>query len=379
MLLAWSAPMGVCRLPQRASIVLLLASPLLLGQSPPPTNAQVATAAAHNATTESTLPAIRSASAADTGAAKPKGDSAPSHVLFFYTAPRSTVEMEVHTVPPTNAARLDRLRDAFHAADCGGNLMQEQPVADKHGPPGTNLICTWPGEPNAGTIVIAAHYEQAGKGEGALADWSGAALLPFLYQAIQGQPRQNTFIFLESWKNQGVETWLKSLSRDQRKRIRAMIDLDALGLGVTRYFTTFSFMETTPPAALHLQAELLWAAIDDGLTKPPLATSPHRWLSVDPTDAFRAVMIPTIVIHSVPPESDRLPGSAEDVAAAVDGNAYFQTYHLICTYLASLDRMANKLARDDPFWKAVPGQDPEPAMDNPRVTFRQLGGVQKVH
>jgi hypothetical protein len=354
------------RAPRAASLILLLApSSLLLCQST--TSSEVAVASPH-------------VTAVDAISSKPspKDPSAPSRVLFFYTAPRSTVELEVHTVPSTNEARLDRLRAAFHSAQCGGDNMREQPVTDKHGVSGVNLICIWPGEnPSSGTIVVAAHYEHEGKGDGALADWSGAALLPLLYKAIQGQPRENTFVFVESWKSDGVQTWLKSIPRDDRRRIRAMIDLDALGLGVTRYFTTFSFMETTPLSALHLQTELLWAAIDDGVSQTPEQTSPHHWLSVDPTDPFRALLVPTIVIHSVPPESDRVPGSAADIASAVDGNAYFQTYHLMCTYLASLDRMAKKLALNDPFWKAVPGQDDEPAIEKPLVTFRQLGGVMK--
>ncbi|HEY1501154.1 MAG TPA: M28 family peptidase [Acidobacteriaceae bacterium] len=346
-------------------VVLLLASPVLRGQTAPPPIAST------NAAAATTLPAItKNTAPASTDA--PKDPSPKSRVLFFYTAPRSSVEMEVHTVPPTDAARLDRLRAAFQAADCGGPHMQEQPVASKHGGTGTNLICTWPGESNAGTIVVAAHYERDGKGEGALADWSGAALLPFLYQAIQGQARENNFVFLESWKSAGVETWLKSLSREQRKNIRAMIDVDALGLGVTRYFTTFSFMETTPPAALHMQAQLLWAAIDDGFNDPPKPTNPHHWLSVDNTDAFRAMMIPTIVIHSVPPESEHIPGSAADTAASVDGNAYFQSYHLLCTYLASLDHMARRLALNDPYWNVVPGQDIRPQDETPQVTFRNI-------
>ena len=365
-------------MPLRAAtplVVLLLASPALLCQSEAAPSGQVAAVSA----VHGPPPAGADSGKASGKEPAAKEASAPSHVLFFYTAPRSTVEMEVHTVPPTNEARLDRLRAAFHSVRCDGNLMQEQRVTDKHGASGTNLICTWPGEPNAGIIVVAAHYEHNGKGQGALADWSGAALLPFLYQAIQGQPRENTFVFLESWKNEGVETWLKSMRREDRKRILAMIDLDAIGLGVTRYFTTFSFMETTPPAALHLQLELLWAAIDEGLTKPPEQTSPHHWLSVDDTDPFRAMMIPTIVIHSVPPESDRLPGSAADVASAVDGNAYYQTYHLICTYLATLDRMAKKLALNDPFWRAIPGQDTRPEEENPRITFRNIGGWITIH
>jgi Peptidase family M28 len=365
--------MGLCRLPQTACVVLFLATPALLCQSPPPPGTQVAAARSHPGTADAALPAHDPpAAAAASGGGGAKESSAPSRVLFFYTAPRSTVELEVHTVPPTNEARLDRLRAAFQAADCGGALMKEQPVAGKHGGAGTNLICTWPGDPRGGMIVVAAHYEHDGKGEGALDDWSGAALLPFLYQAVQGQPRANTFVFLESWQSEGVQTWLKSIDRERRKRIRAMIDLDALGLGVTRYFTTFSFGETPPPAASHLQLELLWAAIDDGLTKPPLETSPHHWLSVDGTDPFRAMMIPTIVLHSVPPESGHLPGSAADLASAIDGNAYFQSYTLICTYLASLDRMAKRLAQNDPFWQTTPGQDVRPEDETPQVTFRNF-------
>ncbi len=365
------------RAPRAASLILLLTPSLVvLCQSTPST--EVAAASPHNAAS-SAAPASPHDTATGAITHSPTAkESTPSHVLFFYTAPRSTVEMEVHTVPPTNEARLDRLRAAFSSAQCGGDNMREQPVTDKHGTPGVNLICTWPGEdPASGTIVVAAHYEHEGKGEGALADWSGAALLPLLYKAIQGQPRENTFVFVESFKSDGAQTWLKSLNREDRRRIRAMIDLDALGLGVTRYFTTFSFMETTPLSALHLQTELLWAAIDDGVSQTPEQTSPRHWLSIDPTDPFRALLVPTIVIHSVPPESDHIPGSAADIASAVDGNAYFQTYHLMCTYLASLDRIAKKLALNDPFWKAVPGTDNEPAIIKPIVTFRQLGGVMK--
>ena len=257
--------------------------------------------------------------------------------------------------------------------------MNEAPVTDKHGAAGSDLICTWPGEEGTGTVVIAAHYEHGGKGQGAIAGWSGAALLPFLYKAIQGQPRRHTYIFLETWKGEGATTWIKSLSRDEKHRIRAMIDLDALGLGVTRYFTTFSPFEDPVLGSSHLQIELLWAAIDDGLTQAPLETSPHRWLSVDDTDPFRALMIPTIVIHSVPPESDRLPGSAADIAAAVDGDAYFKSYHLMCTFLTSLDRVATRLNQDDPAWNLGTNASDRPDDGNPRVTFRQLGGVKTVH
>ncbi|HEY6444873.1 MAG TPA: M28 family peptidase [Acidobacteriaceae bacterium] len=305
-----------------------------------------------------------------------------SRTLFFYTSPRSTVEMAVHTIPATDEERLARLRDDFAQADCGGNNMREQPVADKHGARGENLVCNWPGDA-AGTIVVVAHYEHEGKGEGAIDDWSGAALLPFLYQAVQGQPRRNSYVFLESWKGEGADTWLKSQTKEERKRIRAVIDLDGLGCSYTRFFTTFSPFESVPLGATHLQTELLWAALSDGLTQAPEQLSPHHWLSVDPTGPFRAIMVPSIVIHSVPADDARIPGSAADIAAAVDGNAYFTTYHLMCAFLTSLDRVAAKLDTNDHMWDTAGAVDVEPEQETPVVTFRQFNngrlGATKSH
>ncbi|HEV2280133.1 MAG TPA: M28 family peptidase [Acidobacteriaceae bacterium] len=358
------------RVPTTA-VLLLLIAPAIPGQ----TDRATETVAKSAATTPAAKPADPPAPdvrLAGTEAAKPADAVAKSRTLFFYTSPRSTVEMAVHSIPETNQQRLDRLRENFKAADCNGSRMQEQPIPAK-GEQGTNLICTWPGA-TRGTIVIVAHYEHEGKGEGALADWSGAVLLPFLYEAIQGQPRENNYVFLEAWKRAGAEVWLKSLPKAERKNIRAVIDVDALGLGSTRFYTTFSPFETAPPGSAHLQTQLLWAAIDEGLTQPPEQTSTRHWLSVDDTDPFRAETIPTIVIHSVPPQSDHVPGSAADVASALDGNAYFQSYHLMCAYLASLDRVAAKLDTQDRMWDANAPVDVQPESETPRVTFRSVYG-----
>ncbi len=354
------------------AVLLLFLSPAVLCQSAPsPQTVAKSTAPAEPAA----APATSAANPTDAALPPPSsaaGDTATakSRTLFFYTSPRSTVEMEVHTIPATTADRLARLRDDFRQAGCVGPNMREQTVAAKHGESGTNLVCIWPGG-SQGTIVVSAHYEHEGLGQGALDDWSGAALLPFLYQAIQGQPRENTYVFLESWKREGAETWLKSLSRADRKCIRAMIDLDGLGLSYTRFFTTFSPFETSPPGSAHLQVELLWAALDEGLTQAPEQTSPHHWLSVDTTDPFRAIMVPTIVIHSIPPGDAKLPGSAADLASAVDGNDYYQTYHLMCAYLTSLDRVAAKLDTSDRIWETG-APDIEPEQETPLVTFRQF-------
>ena len=367
------------------AVLMFLIAPGLLCQSahpnrdvakstPPISDAAAAPAGAPAAPTASAVAPVAPAPPPDTALPRPEeasaGDAAPkSKTLFFYTSPRSIVEMEVHTIPVTDAERLQRLRNNFSAADCGGGRMREQAVVDRHGAKGINLICTWPGH-GAGVVVVVAHYEHEGRGQGALADWSGAVLLPFLYQAIQGQPRENTYVFLETWKREGADAWLKSLSRDDRRRLRAVIDLDGLGLSYTRYFTTFSPFENAPVGSAHLQTQLLWSALSDGLTQAPEQVSPHHWLTVDDTDPFRALMVPTIVIHSIPPESGRIPGSASDVASAVNGNAYFTTYHLMCAFLASLDHVAAKLDTNDRIWDTSGVIDVQPEQETPTVTFR---------
>jgi Peptidase family M28 len=374
------------RLPTTA-VLLFLIAPAVLCQSAHP-NRDVAkstpsTVSAPNATTPAPAPAgtltadpAPAAPAPPPDTALPRPGDAPaddaepkSKTLFFYTSPRSTVETEVHTIPASDAERLQRLRDDFSAADCSGGRMREQAVVDRHGAKGVNLICTWPGH-GAGVVVVVAHYEHEGQGQGALADWSGAALLPFLYQAIQGQPRENTYVFLETWKREGADAWLKTLSREDRKRLRAVIDLDGLGLSYTRFFTIFSPFETVPVGSTHLQTQLLWSALSDGLTQAPEQVSPHHWLSVDDTDPFRALMVPTIVIHSVPEDSGRLPGSASDVASIVNGNAYFTTYHLMCAFLASLDHVAAKLDTNDKIWDATGVIEVQREQETPLVTFR---------
>lgn len=358
------------RVPTTA-VLLLLIAPALPGQSDrAPQTAPASTAAVAGAKAPDP-PGPADPGTGSTQTVRAAEAVAKSRTLFFYTSPRSTVEMAVHSIPETNQQRLARLRENFQAANCNGNRMQEQPVPGKGGESGTNLICTWPGA-TRGMVVIVAHYEHEGKGEGALADWSGAVLLPFLYEAIQGQPRENSYVFIEAWKRAGAETWLKSLPKGERRDIRAVIDLDALGMGSTRFYTTFSPLETAPPGSAHLQTQLLWAAIDDGLTQAPEQTSTRHWLSVDDTDPFRAETIPTIVIHSVPPQSDHVPGSAADIASAVDGNAYFQSYHLMCAYLASLDRVAAKLDTQDRMWDASGPVDVQPESETPRVSFRDI-------
>jgi hypothetical protein len=283
-------------------------------------------------------------------------DSAAPTRFYYFTTPRSTLETEVHSIPPPDTARFSHLKDAFADAGCSGDSMKVQQVADKANAP-PNLICAWPGK-TAFTIVVVAHYPHTGKGQGAVENWSGAILLPYLYRAGQAQPRENTWVFLESGGKSGSEAYIKSLSREQKRQIRAVIALDALGVGpVARYYTPNpDNTPWLPGSSVHLQMALMFAILSDNRVPRPEQTSPLRWLSIDDSQPFRYSSIPSIFIHSIPDKDASIPGSGKDTASAIDPNAYYQNYRAIAVYLIDLDGLASKLKSGDPVWHGVGGQ-----------------------
>ena len=60
-----------------------------------------------------------------------------------------------------------------------------------------NVICTLKGSvPDEGAIVVGGHFDLVEVGTGAVDDWSGAVLLPSLYQTLTAQPHRHDFVFV---------------------------------------------------------------------------------------------------------------------------------------------------------------------------------------
>jgi hypothetical protein len=75
-------------------------------------------------------------------------------------------------------------------------------------------------------------------------NWSGASMLPSLYQALKVEPRRHTFIFVAFAAEEkglvGSKFYVNSLAPDQVKRIDAMVNMDTLGLGPTEVWVSRS-------------------------------------------------------------------------------------------------------------------------------------------
>src|ERR1700761_3759033 len=109
--------------------------------------------------------------------------------VVLYTVPLSAQAHYDQVKPQIIQQRLDlykgndTIREAalvklFSEAGCPTVSLSEQSVARSKQP---NVICVLPGTTQT-TIVVGAHFDHVTTGEGIADNWSGASLLPSLFQ-----------------------------------------------------------------------------------------------------------------------------------------------------------------------------------------------------
>src|SRR5215471_10984200 len=109
--------------------------------------------------------------------------------LRFNVVNREIVEQRLKAYKGNDNQREATLKGFFESAGCTGDKLTEQPVEGLKQP---NVICELPGKTDS-IIVVGAHYDHVADGDGVVDNWSGASMLPSLYEALKGEQRQNTF------------------------------------------------------------------------------------------------------------------------------------------------------------------------------------------
>ena len=253
-----------------------------------------------------------------------------AQVRFQVTKPE-VVKLRLQGYKGNDLKRESTLKALFTEVGCTPKNLSEQPVKNLKEP---NLLCALPGSSDS-IIVVAAHFDHVDRGDGVVDNWSGASLLPSLYQAISGEPRRHTFIFAafagEEKGLVGSQFYVGSLSAEQLKRIDAMINLDTLGLGPTKVWVSRS--DRAMVSALVGFARLV---------KSPLAGVDVDQVGMSDEEPFIARKIPAIMIHSVTQETLNILHGPFDAIGAIHFDDYYETYRLLSGYLAFLD---NNLAR----------------------------------
>ncbi|MBN2243780.1 MAG: M28 family peptidase [Acidobacteria bacterium] len=246
---------------------------------------------------------------------------------------RETIENRLRQYGGEDAERGATLARLFENAGCVGDRLRLQPVLNADA---ANVLCTLEGS-SGKVIVVGAHFDRVDAGDGVADNWSGASLLPSLYQSLSAEKRRHTFIFIGFSDEEegfiGSRFYVDQLTEEEMDSIRVMINLDTLGLDSTLVWTAKS-----DPGMVALLDRVA------GTLGLPLHTMDVDDIGDSDGSSFRKRGIPTVTLHSVTRENLHILHSEDDKYSALDIDDYYDTYNLIAAYLAVLDQREPRLA-----------------------------------
>ncbi|MGC2695394.1 MAG: M28 family peptidase [Candidatus Angelobacter sp.] len=240
----------------------------------------------------------------------------------FSPLEKSIVVQRMKTIPGSNRERAARLKEMFAEAGCNGSALTEQKVEGADTP---NVICRM-GDGGGEMVIVGAHYDRNSSPQRPLDNWSGAALLPALYHSLRERKRAHNFIFVAFADNgndpSGAESFVQKLSGSQLERAAAMVNLDALGLSPTKVWAAHSDKDL-----VHALVIMVYAL------KLPASQIDIAAVGNTDSDPFAVRHIPQVTIHSLTQQN-----VATGATTQFRPNNYYDTYRLLCGYLAYLDQ-----------------------------------------
>ncbi len=158
--------------------------------------------------------------------------AAVAQTIQFSEVSQDTIEKRLGAYVNKNNKREPAIRQIFEDSGCDGDKLTEQPVKSSKAP---NLVCSLRGA-NDSVIIVGAHFDLVEEGDGVVDNWSGASLLPSLYQGIAGIPRNHTFRFVAfSGEEKGLigsRAYVNQIKKTH-EHVVAMVNMDTLGLTET--------------------------------------------------------------------------------------------------------------------------------------------------
>jgi Zn-dependent M28 family amino/carboxypeptidase len=169
-------------------------------------------------------------------------------------------------------------------------------------------------------------------GQGVVDNWSGASLLPSIYESIKSHPHQHTFVFIafcEEEKGEiGSRYYATHLTKEQVAATDAMVNMDTLGLAPTEVWGSRA-------------DKTLYGILIRVATAMKLPVSSVNVEQVGSTDSvqFSERKIPSITLHSLTQKAwnDRILHTSKDAFEQIHLDEYYDSYRLLAAYVAYLD------------------------------------------
>jgi Peptidase family M28 len=257
-----------------------------------------------------------------------------AETIRYNPVSRDVVEGRLGKYTGNNKQRETTLKQMFAEAGCDDQHLSEQPVKGSKLP---NIICLLPGSSDK-VIIVGAHFDRVSAGDGVVDNWSGASLLPSLYEAVKIEPRKHTYIFIgftdEEQGEVGSRFYARQMTKEQVAVTDAMVNMDTLGLAPTEVWASHSDKWLTSALA-HVAKQL---------NVPVTGVNVDQVGSTD-AEQFAERKIPRITIHSLTQETwnARILHTSKDKISAVRLDNYYQTYRLLAAYVVFLDQVASAM------------------------------------
>lgn len=246
--------------------------------------------------------------------------------IQFYQVSREIIETRLAAYVTKNDTREPALRRIFEDAGCSGEKLSEQPVKGLKEP---NLICNLQG-PRESAILVGAHFDLEEAGHGVVDNWSGASLLPSLYQGLVAVDRRHTLRFVAfSGEEKGLvgsKAYVRQMEKT-REAVIAMVNLDTLGLSETEVWVS----RADPKLVQIIQRAAATMEL-------PISGMNVEQVGYTDSESFREKRIPAITIHSLTQATLPILHSPKDRIEAIRKDEYYRTYRLILAYLSLLDQ-----------------------------------------
>jgi hypothetical protein len=253
--------------------------------------------------------------------------SAQSRSLEFRTLKEGVLQERLQLASPRNPERYQLLKDLFAQSGCQGDSFREQKIGGSNEP---NMICGLPGTgERPRKIVVGAHFDSVG-GDGIIDNWSGAVLLPTLFEFAGGAERRHAFEFVgfagEEKGLLGSRAYLRSIPKADRGQIAAVIILDSLGLTSTKCWVNGSTKELVGAAA----------RVAGALKLDFSGVNVDRVGTTD-SETFKDAHIPVLSLHSVTQQTWRVINGSRDIWSAVSWRDYYDTHRFVSALLRYFD------------------------------------------
>jgi Zn-dependent M28 family amino/carboxypeptidase len=242
---------------------------------------------------------------------------------------QDVVETRLRRHTGDNRQRETTLKQLFAEAGCDDRHVSEQSVKGSKLP---NVICSLPGTSDK-AIIVGAHFDRVPEGDGVVDNWSGASLLPSLYEAIKMEPRKHTYIFIgftdEERGEVGSHFYVGQMTPEQVAATSAMVNMDTLGLAPTEIWASHADKRLTGALAY----------VGKQMNIPVTAVNIDQIGSTDSVQ-FAARGIPSITIHSLTQQTwnAHILHTSRDKLSAMKLDDYYQSYRLLSAYLVFLDQ-----------------------------------------